>query len=91
MTINLNLKPIEKKIRFTWTRRKGRKPEYTYIWIADIHFKNEQKISKEEMKALIKIMKDGQTDVLTDGNKFYTCTGLGDFSYIKEISHPAFN
>ena len=72
-----DLNPIKQKVSLTWTRRKGRKPDVKYIWIASLNMGESYPITEADKKAVMKLMKDGQTDVLTDGYHFYTYQGSG--------------
>lgn len=85
LTKKINLEPIG-DIAFVWdnkSRRKGKR-----ILIRDIHILHETMLSidADSEKALMKWMKQRKTDLLTDGQKFYTTFG----SVIKEIKHPQF-
>jgi hypothetical protein len=78
----LNLIPIG-NINFSFTKRKGK------LWVGELNIKHDTSmdIDKETEKALHKLMKVNNTEVLTDGRDFYTTTG----EKITQIDHPSFD
>ena len=66
------------------SRRKGKR-----ILISEVHIVAETRlgVNEDDYKALMKLMKEKGSDLLTDGKKFYTT--FGDFC-IAEIRHPQF-
>lgn len=85
LTKKLNLYPIGDVV-FVWdkkSRRKGKR-----ILVSDVTILTETRLSidVETEKKLIKSMKEAKTDLLTDGEKFYTTFG----GAIQEIKHNWF-
>ena len=85
LTKKLNLYPIGDVV-FVFdkkSRRKGKR-----ILVSDVHILNETKLSidVETTRKLMKLMRKAKTDLLTDGEKFYTTFGY----FIKEIKHHWF-
>ena len=70
-TIEYKLEPYG-KFCFKWKGSEVKKPHH--IWIAELTIKHDtgMPMSKEQDKAVVKFMKLNKTDVLTDGDNFYT-------------------
>jgi len=82
----LNLYPIG-NFSFRFDKRKYKKN--TCIWVGDITIKHETKleISEEQYNNLLSFMKERNSDLLTDGKKFYTTK---DLNHTVEIDHDLF-
>lgn len=70
------------KIRFSFENRKD------CIYIGDLQINHETSMKMDDLSInmVMKMMKENQTEVLTNGVKFYTRTG----NNITEISHESF-
>lgn len=83
----MNLTPIG-KVRFRWSRNFRRDTEIQNVYIGDVEILNEtdRNIDKDTYKALMKEMKEKNTDLLTDGTNFFTTRG----EKITQIKHGGF-
>jgi hypothetical protein len=80
-TKKLHLVPVG-NVSFSFKKRKDK------LYIGEIDIKHETlvNITPEVEKALHKLMKAEKSELLTDGNYFYTTTGES----ITQIAHPTF-
>lgn len=84
----MNLIPIG-RVRFTFSKSFRRNTETQYIHVNDLHIlcETDRNITPETEKALMKMMKDAKSDLLTDGRDFYTTRG----NKITQIKHGSFS
>ena len=82
ITKTFDLNPFPCK-GISWTKRKNK------IYVGDITFHNLPHqvwhVTKEQAKQLIKMMVQAKTDMLTDGEYFYTVI---DNKHLVRIEHP---
>lgn len=80
-TKKLNLIPIG-NVKISFRKHKDR------LYVGSLNIKNETRIDVdgETYIALLRLMKNGNSEVLTDGYNFFTTTG----DSITQIEHPSF-
>ena len=84
----MNLIPIG-KVSFSFDRKFRKSSEVQKVWIGEINImcNTDRKITEETEKALMKMMKEANSDLLTDGHDFFTTRG----AVITQIMHGSFN
>lgn len=84
----LNLIPIG-KVSFTFNKKFKRNTDKQYIYVGELSIMSEtdRKITPETEKAVMKMMKDAKSDLLTDGRDFFTTRG----AVITQIKHGSFH
>jgi hypothetical protein len=83
----LNLEPIG-KVRFKFSRKFPRNTNTQFVYIGDVEIldNTDRYLDDENYKAIMKLMKDSGSDLLTDGVKFFTTRG----QILTEIKHGGF-
>ena len=83
VTTKINLIPLG-NISFSFKR----KTKDNVINVGDVkmYHENSIKITDEQIKKILKVMKKAKTDLLTDGFKFYTTTN----NAVTQIDHDKF-
>lgn len=83
----MKLEPIG-KVRFKFSRKFPRNTDTQFIYVGDVEIldNTDRYLDGENFNALIKLMKDSGSDLLTDGVKFFTTRG----PILTEIKHGGF-
>jgi len=97
--IDLKLVKEEFSINFTFQRKRGINTAYDHwftatgkckIWRGGLNLQRIGDVGAETSKELITQLKNNNTEIFQDGNRYYTTTGESDISEIENM-HPILN
>lgn len=80
--VKYNLEPYG-KFTIKWNTKQGWKPNIIPYGELRYNYDSGMPLSEEQDKEVIKLMKKYKTDILTDGEKYYTRIGIG----LGEVHH----
>jgi hypothetical protein len=74
-----------------WKSGKNVTPNTIPISELSFHYDTEMPMTEEQDKEVIQLMKKHQTDILTDGNAYYTRSKFGNDVVLIEVDHYKFH